>query len=77
MRIRWTAEGEYNKSGKIRKSRILGFEVSTIPVYVGNSNNYTLQHLVQKVVKGSQAEIAGLKDMDLITHINSEPVQVS
>ena len=76
MRIRWGPEGESNKSSKIRKSRNLGFDISTIPVYVGNSNNYTLQHLVQKVVKGSLAETAGLKEMDLITHINSEPVQV-
>ena len=60
----------------IARGRILGFEIMTIPVYVGKSNNYTLQHLVRNVQPGSNAEAAGLKQMDLITHINGEIVQV-
>ena len=49
----------------------------TIPVYIGKTENYTLHHLVRSVKPDSNAEMAGLKQMDLITHINGEIVQVT
>jgi len=49
----------------------------TIPVYIGKSNNYTLQHIVQSVQPGSNADASGLKNMDLIQEINGEIVQVN
>jgi len=52
-----------------------GFTVMTIPVYIGSSNNYTLHHLVKSVSSGSEAEKAGLRETDLITHIKGEAVQ--
>jgi microtubule-associated serine/threonine kinase len=52
-----------------------GFTVMTIPVYIGSSNNYTLHHLVKSVLSSSKAADAGLKEMDLITHIRNECVQ--
>ncbi|XP_028605058.2 microtubule-associated serine/threonine-protein kinase 4 isoform X6 [Podarcis muralis] len=51
-----------------------GFTIRAIRVYVGDSDIYTVQHIVWNVEEGSSAYHAGLKAGDLITHINGEPV---
>ncbi|XP_065338346.1 microtubule-associated serine/threonine-protein kinase 3 isoform X7 [Cloeon dipterum] len=58
-----------------RGPRGFGFTVHTIRVYYGDSDFYTMQHLVMAVDEGSPAFEAGLRPGDLITHINGEPVQ--
>ncbi|XP_059490819.1 microtubule-associated serine/threonine-protein kinase 3 isoform X3 [Neocloeon triangulifer] len=58
-----------------RGPRGFGFTVHTIRVYYGDSDFYTMQHLVMEVDEGSPAFEAGLRPGDLITHINGEPVQ--
>uniref|UniRef100_A0A1B6MUK8 non-specific serine/threonine protein kinase n=1 Tax=Graphocephala atropunctata TaxID=36148 RepID=A0A1B6MUK8_9HEMI len=52
-----------------------GFTVHTIRVYYGDTDFYTMHHLVMAVECGSPAFEAGLRPGDLITHINSEAVQ--
>ncbi|CAL1688614.1 unnamed protein product [Lasius platythorax] len=52
-----------------------GFTVHTIRVYYGDSDFYTMHHLVMEVEQSSPAFEAGLRPGDLITHINGEPVQ--
>ncbi|NWY03182.1 MAST4 kinase, partial [Nothoprocta ornata] len=51
-----------------------GFTIRAIRVYVGDSDVYTVHHIVWNVEEGSAAYQAGLKAGDLITHINGEPV---
>ncbi|XP_034251530.1 microtubule-associated serine/threonine-protein kinase 3 isoform X2 [Thrips palmi] len=58
-----------------RGARGFGFTVNTIRVYYGDTNYYTMHHLVMAVDEGSPAFEAGLNPGDLITHINGEPVQ--
>ncbi|XP_028044723.1 microtubule-associated serine/threonine-protein kinase 3 isoform X2 [Monomorium pharaonis] len=52
-----------------------GFTVHTIRVYYGDSDFYTMHHLVMEVEQSSPAFEAGLRPGDLITHINGEVVQ--
>ncbi|XP_059830409.1 microtubule-associated serine/threonine-protein kinase 4-like isoform X2 [Hypanus sabinus] len=51
-----------------------GFTLRAIRVYMGDSDVYTVHHIVWNVEEGSAAHSAGLKAGDLITHVNSEPV---
>ncbi|XP_064232092.1 microtubule-associated serine/threonine-protein kinase 4 isoform X10 [Aotus nancymaae] len=51
-----------------------GFTIRAIRVYVGDSDIYTVHHIVWNVEEGSPACQLGLKAGDLITHINGEPV---
>ncbi|XP_040977552.1 microtubule-associated serine/threonine-protein kinase 4-like [Aquila chrysaetos chrysaetos] len=51
-----------------------GFTIRAIRVYVGDSDIYTVHHIVWNVEEGGTAYQAGLKAGDLITHINGEPV---
>ncbi|XP_061214883.1 microtubule-associated serine/threonine-protein kinase 4-like [Neopsephotus bourkii] len=51
-----------------------GFTIRAIRVYVGDSDIYTVHHIVWNVEEGGAAYQAGLKAGDLITHINDEPV---
>merc|ERR1719500_2573509 len=46
-----------------------------IRVYFGDTDFYTVHHLVMEVTSGAPAYDAGLRAGDLVTHINSEPVQ--
>ncbi|XP_075731427.1 microtubule-associated serine/threonine-protein kinase 3 isoform X3 [Rhipicephalus microplus] len=58
-----------------RGPRGFGFTIRAIRVYYGDSDVYTVQHLVMAVENNSPAFEAGLRPGDLITHINGEAVQ--
>lgn len=49
--------------------RGFGFTIRAIRVFFGDSNVYTVQHLVKDVVEGSPAFEAGLRAGDLITQV--------
>uniref|UniRef100_UPI00398E88CF microtubule-associated serine/threonine-protein kinase 3-like n=1 Tax=Pristiophorus japonicus TaxID=55135 RepID=UPI00398E88CF len=51
-----------------------GFTLRAIRVYVGESDVYTVHHVVWSVEEGSPAHEAGLRTGDLITHVNGESV---
>ncbi|XP_078318625.1 microtubule-associated serine/threonine-protein kinase 3-like isoform X3 [Crassostrea virginica] len=60
----------------IRKgARGFGFTLKTIRVYQGESDVYSLQHVVVAVEQNSPAYESGLRPGMLITHINDEAVQ--
>ncbi|XP_029904853.1 microtubule-associated serine/threonine-protein kinase 3 isoform X2 [Myripristis murdjan] len=52
-----------------------GFTLQAIRVYMGDSDVYTVHHMVSSVEEGSPAQEAGLQAGDLITHVNGESVQ--
>lgn len=58
-----------------RGPRGFGFTLKAIRVYFGDTDVYTLHHLVMHVENNSPAFEAGLRPGDLITHINGEPIQ--
>ncbi|KAK2835365.1 hypothetical protein Q5P01_015849 [Channa striata] len=52
-----------------------GFTMQAIRVYMGDSDVYTVHHMVSSVEEGCPAYQAGLRTGDLITHVNGESVQ--
>lgn len=58
-----------------RGPRGFGFTVHTVRVFYGDTDFYTMHHLVAAVEEHSPAFEAGLRPADLITHVNGEPVQ--
>ncbi|XP_013886025.1 microtubule-associated serine/threonine-protein kinase 2 [Austrofundulus limnaeus] len=57
-----------------RVGKKYGFTLRAIRVYMGDSDIYTVHHMVWHVEEGGPAHEAGLREGDLITHVNGEPV---
>uniref|UniRef100_A0A673LJ64 Microtubule associated serine/threonine kinase 1b n=1 Tax=Sinocyclocheilus rhinocerous TaxID=307959 RepID=A0A673LJ64_9TELE len=57
-----------------RSGKKYGFTLRAIRVYMGDSNVYSVHHMVWHVESGGPAQEAGLCAGDLITHVNGESV---
>ncbi|XP_061096454.1 microtubule-associated serine/threonine-protein kinase 2 isoform X1 [Conger conger] len=57
-----------------RAGKKYGFTLRAIRVYMGDTDIYTVHHMVWHVEQGGPAHDAGLREGDLITHVNGEPV---
>ncbi|XP_077426052.1 microtubule-associated serine/threonine-protein kinase 1-like isoform X3 [Vanacampus margaritifer] len=57
-----------------RSGKKYGFTLRAIRVYIGDSDIYSVHHMVWHVEEGGPAQEAGLCAGDLITHVNGEPV---
>ncbi|XP_073501372.1 microtubule-associated serine/threonine-protein kinase 2 [Phyllobates terribilis] len=57
-----------------RAGKKYGFTLRAIRVYMGESDIYTVHHMVWHVEEDGPAHEAGLRQGDLITHVNGEPV---
>ncbi|MBN3283417.1 MAST1 kinase, partial [Polyodon spathula] len=57
-----------------RSGKKYGFTLRAIRVYMGDSDVYSVHHMVWHVEEGGPAQEAGLCAGDLITHVNGEPV---
>uniref|UniRef100_A0A3Q2QHX8 Microtubule associated serine/threonine kinase 2 n=1 Tax=Fundulus heteroclitus TaxID=8078 RepID=A0A3Q2QHX8_FUNHE len=57
-----------------RAGKKYGFTLRAIRVYMGDTDIYTVHHMVWHVEEGGPAQEAGLREGDLITHVNGEPV---
>ncbi|KAG1938483.1 microtubule-associated serine/threonine-protein kinase [Pimephales promelas] len=57
-----------------RAGKKYGFTLRAIRVYMGDTDIYTVHHMVWHVEVGGPAHEAGLREGDLITHVNGEPV---
>ncbi|XP_067846262.1 microtubule-associated serine/threonine-protein kinase 1 isoform X2 [Heptranchias perlo] len=57
-----------------RAGKKYGFTLRAIRVYMGESDVFTVHHMVWHVEGGGPAHDAGLRAGDLITHVNGEPV---
>ncbi|XP_047036961.1 microtubule-associated serine/threonine-protein kinase 3 isoform X1 [Helicoverpa zea] len=58
-----------------RGPRGFGFTIHTVRVYYGDTDYYTMHHLVSAVNEQGAAWAAGLRAGDLITQLNGESVQ--
>ncbi|XP_034566927.1 microtubule-associated serine/threonine-protein kinase 1-like isoform X2 [Notolabrus celidotus] len=57
-----------------RSGKKYGFTLRAIRVYMGDSDVYSVHHMVWHVEDGGPAQSAGLSAGDLITHVNGESV---
>ncbi|XP_017335295.1 microtubule-associated serine/threonine-protein kinase 2 isoform X2 [Ictalurus punctatus] len=57
-----------------RAGKKYGFTLRAIRVYMGDTDIYTVHHMVWHVEEGGPAHEAGLREGDLITHVNGETV---
>ncbi|XP_066548530.1 microtubule-associated serine/threonine-protein kinase 2 isoform X2 [Amia ocellicauda] len=57
-----------------RSGKKYGFTLRAIRVYMGDSDVYSVHHMVWHVEEGGPAHDAGLREGDLITRVNGEPV---
>ncbi|KAM7394135.1 hypothetical protein PAMP_020954 [Pampus punctatissimus] len=57
-----------------RSGKKYGFTLRAIRVYIGDSDIYSVHHIVWHVEDGGPAQESGLCAGDLITHVNGEPV---
>ncbi|XP_032906679.1 microtubule-associated serine/threonine-protein kinase 1 [Amblyraja radiata] len=58
----------------LRSGKKYGFTLRAIRVYMGDTDIYSVHHMVWHVEDGGPSHDAGLCAGDLITHVNGEPV---